>query len=257
MRRPDIDDRILAYLIFCAAVFLTTYFGIFPDLPREWKLPGSPRLYLIGVAGSGLLLVSVFFVMAKRTGVGGSPPVWFAAHIVTATFGAVLVSIHSAGRLRYAPALLLLALLGLIVLGVWARVRLSRRISTTFATKHQSFAPVKGGYRHRLLAVIRRKEQLLRRLDPAAREGTFSLTLGHWVKRPIRAFSYARLVFKETRILGTRSAVSLSQAYWRMIHIALAALFVVGLIGHVIVVTFFAGYVSGGGEIYWWHLASW
>lgn len=257
MKRPDIDDRILAYLIFCAAVVLTTYFGFFPELSQEWKLPGSPCLYLSGVAGSVLLLVSVLFVLAKRTGLGGSPPAWFIAHVFTGTVGAVLVSIHSAGRLRYAPALLLAALLGLIILGVWARIRLSRRISATFATRYQSFAPFKGNSRYRLFAVIRKKEQLLRRLDPAAREGTFSLKLEHWVKRPIGAFTYAFLVFEENRILGSRSEVDLSQAYWRIVHVALAALFVAGLIGHVVVVTLFAGYVSGGEEIYWWHLASW
>jgi len=38
---------------------------------------------------------------------------------------------------------------------------------------------------------------------------------------------------------------------------ALAWLFLAGLILHVIVVTFFAGYVAEGRDIYWWHLAAW
>ncbi len=257
MRRPDIDDRLLARLIFAAAVFLTTYFAFLPNLPLEWRSPGSPRLYLIGTAGSALLLVSVIFLLAKRTGRGGSPSAWFAAHVVTAMAGAVLVSVHSAGRLRYAPALLLLALLGLVALGVWARIRLSRRISATFATKHGSFAPVAGENRERLQAVIREKETLLERLDPGAREGTFSLTLVHWLRRPAASRAYARLVREEHRLLGTRGTVSVAQAYWRRVHIALSVLFVLGLIGHVAVVTFWAGYVSGGEEIYWWHITAW
>lgn len=257
MRRPDINDRLLAYLIFAAAVFLTTYFAILPNLSQEWRLPGSPRLYWIGTAGSALLLVSVMFLIAKRTGRGGSPSAWFAAHVLAATAGAVLVSVHSAGRLRYAPALLLLALLGLVALGVWARIRLSRRISATFATKHGSFTPIAGVNRERLQAIIRRKETLLERLDPGAQEGTFSLTLGHWMRRPAASRVYVLLVQEENRLLGTREAVGVAQAYWRRIHIALSGLFVLGLIGHVVVVTFFAGYVSGGEEIYWWHITAW
>jgi hypothetical protein len=257
MRRPDIDDRLLAYLIFASAIFLTTYFTFLPDFSPVWKLPGSPRLYALGTVGSALLLVSVLFLLAKRTGKGGSPPAWFVAHVVTATVGAVLVSVHSAGRLRYAPGLLLLALLGLVALGVWARIRLSRRISATFSTKHESFGPVVGEDRERLRAVIREKETLLERLEPEAREGTFSLTLAHWLKRPAASRAFARLVREESRLLGTREAVSIAQAHWRRAHIALACLFVMGLIGHVVFVTFFAGYVSGGGEIYWRHITAW
>ena len=48
-----------------------------------------------------------------------------------------------------------------------------------------------------------------------------------------------------------------AQAYWRALHLALAGLFVIGLFIHVIPVTFFAGYVADGGEIYWWHLTKW
>ena len=257
MMRPDIDDRLLAYLIFASAIFLTTYFTFLPCLSPEWRLPGTPRLYAMGTLGSALLLVSVLFLIVKRTGRGGSPRAWFAAHIVTATAGAVLVSVHSAGRLRYAPGLLLIALLGLVALGVWARIRLSRRISATFSTKHESFAPVAGENRERLRAVIREKETILKRLEPEAREGTFSLTLAHWLKRPAASLAYASLVREESRLLGTREAVSIAQAYWRRAHIALACLFVMGLVGHVVVVTFFAGYVSGGEEIYWRHITAW
>jgi hypothetical protein len=59
----------------------------------------------------------------------------------------VLVVIHSAGFLRRPPALLFLALLALIVLGVWARVRLSARMAATFATKQRGFVPAGGASR--------------------------------------------------------------------------------------------------------------
>ena len=257
MRRLDIGDRLLAYLVFAAAVVLVTFFAFQHELPREWHLPGSPTLYLIGVAGTLLLCVSLVFVVTKRTGAGGSPLGWFSAHVVTATLGGVLVTIHSAGYLRYAPALLLAALLLLVILGVWARVRLSRQMAATFASREQSFAPPGSENRERLARLIEEKESLLSRLEPGADEGTFSPRLGHWLARPRLTLAYARLVGRENKLLGMRSGVSTAQAYWRLVHIVLAFAFILGIVGHVVTVTFFAGYVSGGGEIYWWHLTKW
>lgn len=257
MRRLDIGDRLLAYLLFAAAVVLATFFAFQHELSREWHLPGSPTLYLFGVAGTLLLCVSLVFVVTKRTGVGGSPLGWFSAHVVTATLGGVLVTVHSGGFLRYAPALLLAALLLLVILGVWARVRISRQMSATFASRDQSFSPPGSEDRERLAHLIQEKESLLGRLDPGADEGTFSPRLKHWFSRPALTFAYARLIGRENRLLGTRAGVSTAQAYWRVVHIVLAFAFVLGIAGHVVTVTFFAGYVSGGGEVYWWHLTKW
>ncbi len=257
MKRPDLSDRLLAYLLFAAAIILVTWFAYLPGRAPAWRLPGSPQLYRAGAAGSLLLLVSLFFVFAKRTRWGGSPVRWFSAHVLTAVAGGVLTIIHSAGRLRYAPALLILALAGLAALGVWARILLSRRMSATFAEKHESFAPIGEEDRERLGAVIREKESLLERLAPMEREGTFSLTPALWLAHPGLAAAYARLVREESGLLGGRGKVPAAQAYWRRLHLALAAIFALGLIGHIVIVTFFAGYVSGGEEIYWWHLAAW
>ena len=257
MNRPDVGDRLLAYLIFAAALLLTSHFSLLPDLPDAWHKPGSPELYLTGAAGGILLLVSAGFLLAKRTGRGGSPVRWFAAHVLTGTAGAVLAAVHSAGKLRYAPALLLLALAGLLALGVWARVRGPRRMAATFAEKAEGLLAPDPKLRDQLRVILREKELLLARLDPSAREGTFSPTLSHWLRSPRLSWAYARLAGEESRLLASRRSVPPAQAHWRRVHIALAALFLAGLIGHVAVVTFFAGYVSGGGEIYWWHLAEW
>lgn len=258
MRRLDIGDRLLAYLLFAAAVSLVTFFAFRSELPPEWRLPGSPTLYLFGAAGAALLCVSLAFVFVKRTGRGGSPLGWFSAHVVTATLGGALATIHSGGLLRYAPALLLAALLLLVILGVWARVRGSRRMAAAFAAREDSFAaPLDAAGRERMASLIREKEALLSRLEPGANEGVFSPALGHWLRRPGLALAYARLAARESRLLGARSRVSLVQAYWRLAHVALAVLFILGMAAHVVAVTFFAGYVSGGGEIYWWHLAKW
>jgi len=257
VNRSGPGDRLLARLIFAAGAALVTHFALLPDLPDDWRRPGSPALYLTGAAGGLLLLVSAGFLLAKRTGRGGSPVRWFEAHVLTGTLGAVLAAVHSAGRLRYAPALLLLALAGLLALGVWARLRGSRRMAATFAGKVESLLAPGPRLRDQLSVILREKELLLARLDPSAREGTFSPTLAHWLRRPRLSMAYARLAGEESRLLGARRAVPPGQAYWRRVHIALAVLFLAGLLGHAAVVTFFAGYAAGGEKIYWWHLAAW
>jgi hypothetical protein len=98
---------------------------------------------------------------------------------------------------------------------------------------------------------------LIRDLDPQAREGTFSVTLSHWWRSPRLAYAYHRLASEEAWLLGTRRAVGVSQGWWRPLHMALAWIFVLGVVIHVITVTFFAGYVADGGPITWWHLKAW
>jgi hypothetical protein len=257
MRRPDIGNTHLLWTVLAIGLILVGFFLLQPHLPKVWRTPGSPELYLTGVTGAALLLVSMVFVLVKRTGHGGSPVAWFVAHVFAASAGTVLVVIHSAGYLRRPPALLFLAILGLIALGVWARVRLARRMSATFGTKHQNFRPLDTSRRTALQAIITQKQDILSTLDPNAREGTFSLTLAHWLCKPGMALAYARLVRAENRLMGTRDMVGAEQAYWRPLHLVLAYLFVLGIFIHIITVTFFAGYVADYGEIDWWHLAEW
>ena len=257
MKRPDLPDRMLVWIVGAAALAIAAWFALRPALRISWSTPGSPQLYLAGVLGALLLLVSMVFVVVKRSGHGALAPAWFIAHVVCGTLGAVLVVVHSAGFLRRPPALLFLALLGLIVLGVWARVRLSARMAATFASKQRGFVPAGGASRTALAAVIERKRSLLASLEPAAREATFSPTLIHWIRSPRASLRYARLVGEENSLTGTRASVGAQQAWWRPLHLALAYLFVLGLVIHVITVTFFAGYVAGGEPITWWHLTAW
>jgi len=258
MKRPDLPDRMLVWIVGGAALAIAAWFALLrPALRISWSTPGSPALYIAGLLGALLLLVSMVFVVVKRSGHGTMAPAWFIAHIVCGTLGTVLVVIHSAGFLRRPPALLFLALLALIVLGVWARVRLSARMAATFATKQRGFAPVAPDSRGALAAVIDRKRMLLASLDPAAQESTFSPTLVHWLRSPRASFGYTRLAREENILVGTRASVGMQQAWWRPLHLALAYLFVLGLVIHVITVTFFAGYVAGGEPITWWHVTAW
>ncbi len=257
--RPVLGNTMLQALsvsvVFSIALF---YAVLFPELPMAWRQAGSPELYLTGAAGSLLLLVSVIFIAVKRGGGGDQAPIFYVAHVLCACAGAVLVSIHGTGSLTRPPALLYLALIALMALGIWARVKLSRGMSAIFSQKHKNFSADGPGIdKTRLRALIVSKGELLGELDPAANEGTFSLQPGHWRKTPVLSWKYARLVSEESTLMGTRKAVPFSQGYWWFIHRALAYLFVLGVTTHIITVTFFAGYVADYGQITWWHIAEW
>jgi hypothetical protein len=258
MRRPDLPDLLLVSTVGAAALAVVAWFALLrPYLPAAWTTPGSPQLYITGVLGALLLLVSMVFVVVKRSGRGELAPAWFVAHVVCGALGTVLVAVHSAGYLRRPPALLLVALAGLIALGLWARVRLSARMAATFGSKQRGFAPAAADGHAALAAIIDHKRTLLASLDPAAQEATFSPTLAHWLRSPRMSLRYARLAREENGLMGARASVGLQQAWWRPLHLALAYLFVLGLVMHVMTVTFFAGYVADGEPITWWHLTAW
>lgn len=257
MQRADLSDATLLRLITAVAIAIAAWFLIRTGLPEAWRTPGSPALYLAGIAGATLLLVPAAFALAKRSGASRNPIGWFNAHVVCSCAGALLIAIHSGGYLRRAPALLLLALLALAALGIWARVRGSRQMAATFASKAPAFSIPDAATRERLKALLSAKRRLLGELDPDAQESTFSVTLAHWLRAPRLAAAYDRLARKEARLLGTRRTVALSLAWWRPLHLALAWIFVAGVVIHVVTVTFFAGYVADGGPITWWHLTAW
>ena len=257
MPRRDLPDADLLWLTAAAAAAIVLWFLFRGVLPEVWRTPGSPALYLTGVAGVLLLLVPAAFALAKRGGAAANPNSWFNAHVVCSLAGMVLVVIHSGGYLRRPPALLLLALIALAALGIWARVRGSRAMAATFAAKAPAFHVPDPATRERLRQIIVEKRGLLSRLDPQATEGTFSVNLPQYLHSPGLALAYRRLAREESMLLGTRRAVPPSQAWWRPLHMALAWIFVLGVAIHVITVTFFAGYVADGGPITWWHLTSW
>jgi hypothetical protein len=257
MPRHDLSDAALLRLMAGIAAAIAGWFLVRPWLPEAWRVPGSPALYLTGVGGVVLLLVPAAFALAKRSGLARDPVGWFNAHVVCSSLGMILIAIHSGGHLRRAPALLLAALLALAVLGVWARVRGSRQMAATFASKAPAFAAPDAATREALRAVIAAKRRLLAALAPGAQEGTFSVALPHWWRSPRLAYAYHQLAREESRLLGARGAVGASQAWWRPLHMALAWIFVGGVLIHVVTVTFFAGYVADGGPVTWWHLAAW
>ncbi|MDP2241562.1 MAG: hypothetical protein Q8K18_15550 [Burkholderiales bacterium] len=257
MQRRDFPDLRLLQLTAATVVAILLWFVLRGFLHEMWRTPGSAALYVIGVVGTLLLLMPFAFVLAKRGGHSVNPIGWFNAHIICSLAGMVLIAIHSGGFLRRPPALLLLALLALAVLGVWARVRGARRMAATFASKAPAFQVPDAATRERLRQLISEKRRFLTQLDPQANEGTFSVNLPHFICQPRMAFAYLKLAREESLLLGSRRSVSQEQAWWRPLHMVLAWLFVLGVVIHVITVTFFAGYVAAGGPITWWHLTAW
>lgn len=257
MPKLKLTNAALAALVGATLVAILAWFVLRWALAAAWRTPGSPPLYLCGVAGALLLLVPAAFAIAKRGGRSRHPVAWFNAHVVCACLGSVLIAVHSAGHLGRAPALLLAALVALAALGVWARLRAARLLAATFGAKVAAFPPPDAAARARLARLIERKRALLPALAPQAEEGTFSVTLPLLVRHPGAALAYRALEREEAHLLGTRRAVPPAQAWWRALHIALAWAFVLGVAVHVVTVTFFAGYVADYGPIGWWHVTAW
>ncbi|NKB59747.1 MAG: hypothetical protein GKS00_25810 [Alphaproteobacteria bacterium] len=256
-RRPVLRKRALLGVLAAAAAATGLFFVTRPALPDAWATPGSPELYLTGVLGALLTLTPFAFSLAKRSGASENPPAWFVAHVIAASIGVALLVIHSGGHIGRPPALLLVGGLFLVLQGAWARVVLSHKISGVFGGKYHAIMSAGTVDKDRLRDIIAAKRDVLARLDPAADEALFSPTLSHWCRNPATTLRYARLARAEMGLIGQRKAISPMLAYWRALHIAVAFLFLLGMIVHILTVTFFAGYVAEGGPVTWWHLTAW
>lgn len=256
-RRPVLRKNALLTVIGGIAGVTALFLILRPILPGAWSTPGSPVLYLTGVLGALLCLTPFAFSLAKRSGKAENPPAWFIAHVVAATIGVALLIVHSGLHLGRPPAMLLAAALFLILQGAWARAFLAHQVSGVFGGKYAAIIGVGTIDKEQMRTLIDAKVALLKQLDSAANEALFSPTLLHWCRHPCLSFRYLRLIQGEAGLIGQRRAISLVLAYWRALHIAVAFLFLAGLVIHVITVTFFAGYVADGGPITWWHLADW
>lgn len=255
--RPDLANRVLIALLVATLAGIVVCFAARPFLPPAFQQPGTALLQSAAILGTVFLLVPLAFTIAKRSGRSEMPNRWFIAHVVASLAGILLVAVHTTGALDRPPALLLLVLLALALSGAVARVRLSRNMAATLGTKARAFAEPDPALKTELRGLIGQKTALLAKLDPGVSEATFSVTLRHWLTSPWRALAYSRLAAKESSLIGARQSVSFAQGYWRPMHMALSWVFIAGLVVHVVVVTFFAGWAAEGRDIYWWHLAAW
>lgn len=227
----------------------------FRGASAAWARPGSPLLQSLAILGAGLLVASFVAVLAKRFGRPGKAG--FRAHVGLASAGLACVLAHWRFDVAHLPTLLLVLLAGLVALGVWSRGAGALAMARTFGRKHAAFAAPAPETRARLAALIAEKRARLARLDPRADEATFSVQPRHWLSSPGQALAYRRLCAEELRLTGATASLSPAQRHWRLVHRLLAAAFLAGLVLHVVLVLFFAGYVADGRAIYWWRFADW
>ena len=253
--RPDLSNRSIAVLLGLLVI-------ISASLPFLIDLPPPDSIYgqLIGFIGSALLLVPLLFLVVKRSGSTSSPPSWFVAHVLSAMAGCILIFAHVFhGQWLSAPGLLLLCLIVLVVQGSLLRTVLSKRFSFLFAQSSTAygFSPLQAIDKEMLRALIEKKRKLLHKLDVGADESQFSPNLKHWSRKPIQSFAYQRLARRESDMVFARNRANRQLGLARQFHIAVAAVFFCGLLTHIVVVIFFAGYAAGEGDIGWWYLTDW
>ncbi len=253
--RPDLSERnillLLAVVIAAAASILLQPGGV---------PPGSVTGQLCAAAGALLFLAPLLFVVMKRSGLATSPPAWFITHVLATLFGCCLIFIHVATGEWLAPAgLVFVLLVALFVLVSLLLVAYSRGFSLLFARSGlpTGFSAPQALDKASLQRVIDDKVRLLQTLDPGADEALFSPALKHWLQHPFKSLRYQRLAEREAGMIGARSSAGRELSWPRRLHMLIAFGFYLGLLAHVIVVLFFAGYAAGGEAIDWWYITAW
>lgn len=214
----------------------------------------------MAIIGSLLLGLPLVFSLMKRSGRSASPPLWFSVHVLGSSVGVLLICGHAAnGDWLSPPGFVFFLLLSLIFQGFLSRALLGRRLSFLFARSAASFNFTQPLHidREKLGKVIAAKQQLLKRLDADADEGLFSPTLAHWCRKPLLSWRYQQLITQESRLVGARQRAGWLLRAWRRVHIAAAVIFGLGMLAHIIVMLFFAGYAADGGVIDWWYFTDW
>jgi hypothetical protein len=236
------------------------YAALAPSLGGHDTRPGAPVGQSLGVIAGVLMLATLLYLPAKRSDVLSAPNRRLVrAHIVLGTTGAGIALAHSRLIVTHPPVLVLLAFLGLLATGLYGRVIASRRMGPTFGRAGNPFHPA-GGPPERLRVLIDRKRSLLALLEPESSEGTFALALSHWASHPWRAAHYYALSLEERRRMralpaaGYQSEMDALERWWRVGHLVLAWLAVLGLVAHVVTTLYFAQWAAGERDVYWWHL---
>jgi len=257
LHRPDLSNQKLRVMLLALIASVVLFVLIKPYLGPDWQRPGTVLMQSIAIGGALLLLVPFLFSIGKRGGYSAVPNKLFILHVAASICGSFLVACHAVASFDGPPLMMLAALVLLMITGAFGRVYANRVFAASFAMKPTPFGAHDDSTKAALKNLIEAKVAVLKRLDPAAKEAVFSVTLGHWLRRPVLSMAYARLAHRESMLVKTRQSLPRSGAYWRPLHLLLAWLFLAGMIIHIIVVTFFAGYAADGGEIYWWHITAW
>jgi hypothetical protein len=253
--RPDISNRNI--ILMAAAIIIAAVIILFwNDLPA----PGSPSGQLSAALGATLLFAPLCFSMMKRSGLSASPPSWFVAHVISSLLGGGLIFIHVAsGKWLTPPGLVLLLLIFLILQGSLLRAVFSQGFSLLFARSSaaQGFTSPASLDKSVLQRIIDEKIRLLYAFAPNEDEALFSPNLKHWLRAPLASFKYQRLATREAALVGARSSAGVKLSWSRRIHMVAGLLFYLGLLSHIVVMLFFAGYAAEGEAIDWWYITDW
>jgi hypothetical protein len=256
-RRPF---RLLATMAAGVLVLGLVYAALAARIVPWDPRPGAPVGQSLGVVAALLMIATLMYLPAKRGDALSAPNRRLVlAHIVLGVTGAGVALAHSRLVVVHPPILVLLAFLGLLASGAYGRVVASRRFGPTFGRGGQPFRPA-APIPPELREMIDRKRALLARVAPGAREGTFALALAHWLAHPVLAARYYGLTLAERRRMralapsGYASQMGAAERWWRVAHLVLAWLAVLGLLAHVITTLFFAEWAAGDRVVYWWHL---
>lgn len=253
--RPDLSNRsiitlLVATVIVCALIVM---------MPVS-NGPGSSLGQTAATLGALCLLAPVLFSVMKRSGMSASPPTWFVAHVLSTLIGVCLTFVHvRSGDWLTPPGLVLLLLVFLVLQGSVIRVVVSRGFSLLFArnSTRQGFGAWQGEKKQAIQSIIQQKTELLKSIDCEAQEALFSPALKHWLRHPLLCTQYQRLADKEAALVGARQAAGRVLAWSRRVHILAGVMFYFGLMAHLIVVLFFAGYAADGEVIHWWYITDW
>ena len=253
--RPDLSETQIALMLGCLALSVLII-ALLPAKPP----PGSPVGQLSAITGSLLLMAPFLFAVMKRGGYSRRPPIWFILHVICTLTGCILVFVHvSAGNWLTPAGIILFLLVFLILQGSLLRTVISSGFSRLFARSAiaQGFNTGNLPDKSELQSIIDQKKRLLSELEPNASEALFSPTLLHWLRHPAKTVRYQCLAIHEAKLVGARASAGKGLSWARRIHMAAALLFYLGLVTHIIVMIFFAGYAADGAVIDWWHITDW
>ena len=251
----DIDNRTLTRRL-VAAAGLTLVALLAGANARQWDpealAPGTPLMQSFGIVGAICLLGAASGALSKRFGACARRG--FQRHLWLSMLGTVLVAFHSTGALEF-PALMLLLIVALGGAGWWGRAKAPVSLSRGFGRKPAMFDT--SNRRAEVRELIIRKTALLAQLDSNADEALFSLQPRHWLRAPLLSCRFHRAVVAERALLGAHRIYVTTDRLWRLAHQLLAWSLVLGIVVHVVLCVFFAGYVADGRPIYWWHVTAW
>lgn len=253
-------DRALIFLVLAGVVGVGGYLLWQTMAAPEVTRPGTPLGQSLGIAAGILMLISAGHPALKRTeAVGVAKRRLQIFHMVVGSLAVGFALAHSGARLTRPPGLILLGAIGLLLSGLYGRLVSPERAGQTFGRGGAPFTPTTARD-PRLAVLVQEKRAVLSALNPAKAESVATLhRLSDWGRHPRLAFKHFMLSARERRVQRANvasgwSMLGVSERLWRLVHLWLAGLVILGLIAHVVTTVFFSGYVAGDREITWWHL---